>query len=124
MATWRVIGEVGIGVLFAVGAVFNALYTLRHGREFYQAWVGGAWHAPARWILRVVVVPNATAATVALIVFEAAVAVPILTQGALVRPALIAGAVFAVFAAALSSPGGTAGNLVLAAVQGVLAAAR
>jgi len=86
--------------------------------------VAGAWHEPARWFLRVVVVPNATAVTVALIVFEVAVAVLILAQGALTRPALVAGAVFAVLAAVLSSPGGTVGNLLLAGVLGTLATAR
>ena len=68
--------------------------------------------------------PNATVFTVSLILFEIAVAVIILTRGELVRPALIAGAVFCVIAAVVSSPGGTAGNLALAAIQAALALSR
>ena len=29
------IGEIGFGILFLVGAIFNLSYTLRHGKEFY-----------------------------------------------------------------------------------------
>jgi len=37
MAMGRLIAEIGVGVLFAGGAAFNTLYTLRHGSEFYEA---------------------------------------------------------------------------------------
>lgn len=56
--------------------------------------------------------------------FQVAVAVSILTRGALVRLALVAGGAFAVLAAIASSPVGTVGNLPLAALQFWLAAAR
>lgn len=124
MTTLRLVGEIGVGVLFAAGAVFNAAYTLGHGDKFYGAWVAGAWHEPARWLLRTVILPHAKAFTVLLILFEATLAVMILGRGGFVRPALVAGAVFCVIAAAVSSPGGTVGNLTLAAMQTALALAR
>ena len=48
----------------------------------------------------------------------------ILTRGDLVTAALIAGSVFSVLAALASSPGGTVGNVMLAAIQVVLAASQ
>jgi hypothetical protein len=120
----RTVGEIGIGMLFAVGAVFNSVYTLRHGKEFYGSFADGAWLSPGRWVIDNVVLPNATVFTVLLIVFQVAVATLILTRGDLVTSALVAGAAFSVLAALGSSPGGTAGNLALAAIQIVLAASR
>jgi hypothetical protein len=32
---FRNIVEIGFGLLYLVGAIFNVLYTLRHGDEFY-----------------------------------------------------------------------------------------
>ena len=79
---------------------------------------------PARSLIRDVVIPNARVFTVALIVFQLAIGVLILTRGDLVTPALVAGGTFAGLAALASSPGGTAGNMILAALQFALAAAR
>ena len=124
MTALRPIIEISIGVLYAVGAVFNTVYTLHHSDKFYGAFVEGAWLGPARWFLRTVVLPNATVFTVSVILFEIVVAIMILTRGDLVRAALIAGAVFSVTAAVVSSPGGTAGNLALAAIQVALALGR
>jgi hypothetical protein len=124
MTTLRLVGEISVGALFAVGAVFNAVYTLGHSGKFYGAWVAGAWHEPARWFLRTVIVPHAKAFTVSLILFETTVAALILGQGDLAGPALVAGTVFCIMAAAVSSPGGTVGNLALAAIQTALALAR
>lgn len=53
--------------------------------------------------------------------FQLAVAVAILTRGDLVPAALLSGASFAVLAAVASSPGGTIGNLSVAAIQAALA---
>lgn len=124
MTSLRLIGEIGIGILFAAGPVFNVFYTLDHGDKFYGAWVAGAWHEPARRFLRGVILPHARAFTGALILFEVILAVLIFSQGNLVRPALLAGAVFCVAAAVVSSPGGTTGNLALAALQTALALTR
>ena len=111
-------------MLYAVGAVFNTVYTLGHAEKFYGAFADGAWLGPARRFLRNCVLPNATAFTVSLILFEASMAIMILLRGDFVHAALIAGAVFCVIAAVVSSPGGTAGNLALAALQLALALSR
>ena len=124
MSGVRTVAEIGLGVLFGIGAVFNAVYTLRHADEFYGSFVDGAWFGPGRWIVERVVRPNAVAFTVVLIVFQVAVATLILSRGDLVTAALLAGAVFSVLAALASSPGGTVGNLVLAAILLGLGAAR
>lgn len=116
--------EIAIGVLYAAGAVFNTAYTLGHGDKFYGAFVEGAWLRPSRWFLRSIVLPNATTFTLALILFEIVVAVLILTRGELVQAGLIAGAIFCAIAAIVSSPGGTIGNLALAAIQTGLALSR
>lgn len=124
MDTLRSVAEIAIGVIYVAGAVFNATYTLSHTDEFYGSFARGAWFGPGRWLVNRVVLPKATVFTTVLIVFEAAVAVVIFTRGDLVTAALVAGAVFSVSAAVASSPGGTVGNLVLAAIQIVLALAR
>ncbi len=124
MATTRFIAEIALGVLYFFGAVFNTVYTLRHTRKFYGAFLSGAWLEPARSFLRTVVLPNATVFTMALILFETTVAILILGQGDLAGPALVAGTVFCIIAAVVSSPGGTVGNLALAAIQTALALAR
>ena len=121
MTGLRVVAEIAIGLLYATGAVFNTVYTLSHTDAFYGSFAEGAWLGPARRFINDIVLPNATVFTVALIVLQAAVAVAILTRGDLVRGALIAGATFSVLAALASSPGGTAGNLLLAAIQIALA---
>ncbi len=124
MTTLRNVAEIGFGVLLAIGAVFNATYTLRNGAEFYRSFADGAWLAPARDLVERLVIPNATVFTVAVVLFEATAAVLILTRGDAVRLGLFAGAAFALVAAAASSPGGTIGNLILAAGMGLLAFAR
>jgi hypothetical protein len=119
----RNIGEIGIGVLFGMGALFNATYTRTHGEEFYGNFAEGAWLVSARRAIEKVVIPNATVVTALLVVFGATVAIMILLRGDLVRPALLAGGGFALAAAAASSPGGTVANLALAAVAFTLALA-
>lgn len=121
MTTMRLITEVAIAILYSAGAVFNTVYTLGNADKLYGAFADGAWLGPARRFLRTFVLPHATVFTVSLILFETAVAIIILTRGDLVRPALVAGAVFCVIAALVSRPGGTAGNLALAAIQIALA---
>lgn len=124
MRTLRSIAEIGVGLLYAAGAVFNAVYTLRNTERFYGTWADGAWSNPARSFIRSVVIPNGRLFTIVLIAFQVAIAIAILTRGAAVQPALFAGGSFAVAVAFFSSPGGAVGNLVLAAIQYALALAR
>lgn len=56
-----------------------------------------------------------------LILFQVAVAIMILSRGTMVTAGLAAGAIFSVLAAIASSPGGTVGNLALAAILITLA---
>ena len=81
----RTVAEVAIGVLYAVGAVFNTVWTLRHNAEFYGDFADGAWLSPARWVIRNLVIPNGTLFTVLLIVFQATVAIAILTRSDLMK---------------------------------------
>lgn len=120
----RAAAEVAIGLLYAIGAVFNAVYTLRHSQEFFGEFAARAWFAPARWLTSRLIVPNSVPFTVMLILFQAAVAASILSRGGAVGPALVIGAGFAAVVALFSSPGGAVGNGVLAAVQFTLAAVR
>ncbi len=124
MSMLRTVVEVGFGVLFAAGAVFNATYTMTHGTEFYRGFADGAWLAPARWMIEKVVIPNATVVTVVVVLYGAAVAIMILSRGDLVQPGLVAGGGFALVGAAASSPGGTVANLAMAAVLFILAVTR
>ena len=120
----RAVAEIAIGLLYAAGAVFNTLYTRSHSEEFYGSFADGAWFSPARSLINTVVLPNATVFTAALVVFQVLVAAAILTRGDLVTAALYLGASFTVLAALASNPGGTAGNLALAAIQLSLALSR
>ncbi len=48
--------EIGFGMLFLVGAIFNASYTFRHGEAFYGSFAASAWFGPARKLVRNVVI--------------------------------------------------------------------
>ncbi len=120
----RSVLEVAVGVVFAAGAVFNGVYTLRHSAAFYGDFADGAWLGPAERFIRRLVIPRGTPFTVLLIVFQVAVAAAILTSGELVAPALLVGGAFALIVAFFSSPGGTVGNLALAVIQFALAVTR
>jgi hypothetical protein len=124
MSTLRTVTEIGIGLLYAVGAAFHVVYTMSHREEFFGSFADGSWFSPARWLINNAVIPNTILITIVLILFQGAIAVMILTRGDLVVPALIAGAVFSAIAALASSPGGTIGNLALAAIQVALATYR
>jgi hypothetical protein len=122
--TVRTIAEIGIGLLFLVGAIFNALYTRTHGDEFYGSFAEGAWFAPSRAFVRRFVIPHSRPFTFLLIAFQLLVAFAILSRGSFVVYGLYAGAAFALGAAVVSSVGGAIANLVLAAVQFLLAFTR
>ncbi len=120
----RSAAEIALGVVFAAGAIFNGVYTLRHSRQFFGDFADGAWFGPAASFIRRVVIPNGTVFTVLLILFQAAIAIAIFSRGGLVTQALLAGGAFSLVVALFSSPGGTAGNLALAALYFGLALTR
>ena len=100
------------------------MHALRHTTEFYEGFADGSWLEPAASFIRTVIIPNGTLFTVALITFQITISILIFTRGDLVAAALFAGGTFALVVALFSSPGGAIGNLVLAAIQFGLAAAR
>jgi hypothetical protein len=124
MTGLRTAAEIAIGVLYAIGAVFNLVYTLRNSDQFYGSFADGAWLPPARRFINEIVLANGTVFTVLLILFQAVSAVLILSRGDYVAAALMIGTIFSVLAALASSPAGTVGNLILAAIQMTLALAR
>jgi hypothetical protein len=109
--------EIGFGVLYLIGAIFNSLYTLRHGNEFYGSFADKAILALSRQLIRKVVIPHARVFTILLIVFQLIVAFCILSRGALVRPGLMAGAFFSFAVVFVSNTTGAIANLVMFFVQ-------
>jgi hypothetical protein len=123
-ALLRNIFEIGFGLIYVVGAVFNCFYTWRHGAEFYGSFATGAMWPPARQFVPAVVISSATLFTGMLIAFQVIVGLSILSRGTLVVPALGTGAIFCVGAALFSSPGGAIANLIMAGLQTYLAVTR
>jgi hypothetical protein len=120
----RTILEIGVGLLFLIGAIFNATYTLRNGGAFFRSFADSAWFPAAAVLIRRGVVPKARLFTLLLAAFQVIVALLILTPSPLVVVGLYAGATFALAAALVSSAGGAVMNLLMALVQVVLAATR
>ena len=116
--------EIGVGLLFLVGAIFNASYTLRHGEEFYGSFAASAWFRPSRKLVRSVVIPHAKLFTILLIALQVSIAVMILSRSNLVQYGLIAGAIFSLAAVFVSNVPGAIANLALAALQVFLALTR
>ena len=87
----RTAAELVIGVLYAIGAIHQGLFTLRHSQEFYGDMAERAWLRPAEVFIEKVLVPNSVAVTGLVVAFQAAVAIAILTRGPWVAPALVAG---------------------------------
>jgi len=121
---FRNVIEIGFGLLYLIGAVFNFLYTLRHGDEFYGSFAEKAILIPSRQLVRRMVIPRATLFTGLLIAFQLLVALSILSRGTLVEPGLIAGAVFCFGAMLVSNTSGAAANLLMALAQMYLACTR
>ena len=113
--------EIGFGVLHLIGAIFNSLYTLRHGDEFYGSFADKAILAPSKQLIRKLVIPHARVFTILLIVFQLTVAFCILSRGALVKPGLVAGAIFSFAVVFVSNAFGAIANLVMSVVQLYLA---
>jgi hypothetical protein len=82
-----------------------------------------AWLPPAEAFIERVLIPNSVAVTVLVAVFEAGAAIAILTRGAAVGPALVAGGIFSIVGALTGSPGETVFYGALAAVHFWLASA-
>ena len=120
----RRVAEIVIGVLYAMGAVHQAFYVLPESREFYVSMAAQAWLQPAQIFIEEFLVPNSAAVTVLVAVFEAALAIAILSRGAAVRWALVAGGVFSIAGALTGSPAETVGYGALAAIHFWLARAR
>ena len=116
--------EIGFGILYLIGAIFNSLYTLRHGDEFYGGFADKAIFAPAKRLIRKVVIPRAKVFTILLIVFQVGVAFCILSRGVLVKPGLIAGAIFSMAVVFVSNVPGAIASLVMAIIQLYLALTR
>lgn len=119
----RTTAEIAVGVLYAIGAIFNTSYTLRHSRQFYGEFAEKAWFRPAGQFIARLIVPNGKAFTVLLVLFQLMVSAAILTRGDFVVPALAVGGTFAAVVALFSSRGGAVGNILLAVIQFALAAA-
>lgn len=120
----RTVVEIGFGLVYLVGAIFNSLYTLGHGDDFYGSFARGAWFAPARMFVQQIVIPHSRPFTFLLIGFQLLVASAILSRGSYVALGLFAGGVFSVGAALASNVPGAVANLVLAAGQLLLGYAR
>jgi len=116
--------EIVIGVLYAIGAVHQAFFVLPESREFYVAMAAQAWIRPAQIFVEEVLVPNSAAVTVLVAAFEATLAIAILSRGAAVRWALVAGGVFSIVGALTGSPAETIGYGLLAVVHFWLARVR
>ncbi|MDH3249012.1 MAG: hypothetical protein OEQ47_08625 [Acidimicrobiia bacterium] len=121
MDTARNIAEIGVGVLFALGAVFNATYTRKEADEFCRSFAEAAWFGPGRRLVERIVVPIAVVFNAAVILLQAAVALATLSRTDLTTAGLVAGAMFEALAALACGLGGTAGNLALAGLQTTLA---
>jgi len=120
----RNIVEIGFGLLFLVGAIFNVSYTLRHGEEFYGSFATSAWFGPSQKLVRSVVIPHARLFTALLIALQASIALMILSRGNLVQVGLITGAAFCLAVVPVSNIPGAIANFALAAIQAFLAFAR
>jgi len=113
--------EVGLGVIYMIGAGFNLAYTMKHGEEFYKSFASGTWFTPARWFIRKFVLPSPRIFTITLILYQLFVAVALLSQGPQVELGLIAGTVFCMYAVFVSNIPGAIANLALAVLQFYLA---
>ena len=124
MTRRRSVAEIVIGILYAIGAANQAVFTLRESAEFYQAMADNAWLRPAEALIESFLVPNSVVITVLVIGFEALAAIAILSRTAAVGPALVAGGAFSIIGAFTGNPVETIGYVLLAIVHFGLAFAR
>ena len=123
-ASLQNIFEIGLGILYMIGAGFNTAYTWRHGEEFYESFAGKTWFTPASWFIRRFVVPTPKIFTLTLILYQLFVAVALLSQGPQVGLGLLAGTAFCMYAVFVSNVPGAIANLALAVLQFYLASIR
>ena len=123
-ASLRNILEIGLGILYMIGAGFNLAYTLKNGEKFYTAFAQRTWFAPASWFIQNFVVPNPRIFTVTLILFQLFVGIALLSQGPNVSLGLLAGTAFCMYAVFVSNIPGAITNLVMAVLQFYLAISR
>jgi hypothetical protein len=121
---FRNIIEIGFGCLYLVGAIFNILYTWRHGEAFYGSFADKAMLGLAGQLIRQIVIPHHRFFTGLLIVFQLLVALSILSRGSFVEIGLLAGAAFSFGVVFVSNVPGAIANLVMSIVQLLLAWAR
>ena len=95
---------------------------LRNSHQFYVDMADQAWLGPAQSFIERALVPNSTLITALVALFEATAALGILTRGAWVGPALIAGGVFSIVGALTGSPSESIGYGLLALLHFWLAA--
>ncbi len=103
--TFRTIIEVVIGVLYAIGATHQALWTLHHSQDFYLDMADRAWLGPAQTFIEELLVPHSVAVTVFVVLLQAMIAIAILSRGRWVGRALIAGGFFSIICANVNKPG-------------------
>lgn len=113
----RLVVEIIIGVLYALGAVGQTVFVLRNSSKFYSDMADRAWFPPSELLIRRVLLPHSVVVTVLVILLEAGLAVGILTGGASVGPALVVGGLFSILGGITGSPGETIGYWALAGVH-------
>lgn len=122
--TLRAIIEVGIGIVYFIGAMFNFLWTRNHGEEFFGSFAAGAWLKPARAFINRIIIPNSRLFAYLLAAFLLLVSIAILSRGQYVEYGLYAGALFCLGAVVVSNVPGAIANMVLAVIQFLLAYSR
>ncbi len=121
---FRNVIEIGFGVFYVIGAIFNFLYTLRHGDEFYGSLADKALLVWSSQLIREVIIPHARLFTILFIASQLVVALCILSRGTLVRPGLIAGATLSLAVVFVSNTPGAIANLIMSVFQIYLALIR
>lgn len=120
--TFRTVAEIVIGVLYALGTIYQGLFVLRSSEDFYLTMADRAWIELAKGFIQSLLVPNSLIVTILVVVFQGLLAVAILSRGPFVAPALIAGGVFSLVGAFTGSPAETIGFVGLAGMHFWLAA--
>ena len=123
-ATLRNILEIGFGVIYLIGGVFNAVYTFRNGEKFFGSFAENTWFSPGKWFISKFVIPNPRMFTITLILFQLLVAIALLSRGPFVGLGLLAGTVFSLYAVFVSNVQGAIVNIGLAVMQFYLASIR
>lgn len=120
----RYILEIGLGVLYMIGAGFHLAYTMKHEEQFYESFASKTWFSPTSWFIRRFVIPTPRTFTITLILFQLFVAIALLSQGTYIGLGLLAGTAFCMYAVFVSNVPGAIVNLALAVLQFYLASVR